>query len=67
MKNSFEKATLPNYYRVEVIQCSDAEVAYSYQMKCNEENTIIPCAGRVLPIIVIRLKVKFTRMFTKRF
>lgn len=67
MKSSFEKAELSNYYRVEVVQCVDAEVAYSYQISATKENTIIPCAGRVLPINCYQIEIKFTRMFVKVF
>ena len=59
VKKGFEKAALPNYYRVEVIQCSDEEVAYSYQMSSERENTIIPCAGRFLPNNCYSIEVKF--------
>mgnify|MGYP002266851194 CR=1 FL=1 len=41
IKSSFQKAELPNYYRVEVKQCSDNEVAYSYQMSAEKEDTIM--------------------------
>lgn len=47
--NSFEKIQLPRQYRVEVLQCANKEVAYSYEMSFYEENTIIPCMGRNLP------------------
>jgi len=58
--NSFKKARLPNYYRVEVVQCSDGAVAYSYQISASEENTIIPCAGRYLTNGCYTIEVKFT-------
>ncbi len=48
VKKNIEKATLPTNYIVEVIRCSDKEVVYSYEMKLDEENSIIPCFGRVL-------------------
>lgn len=47
VKKNIEKATLPTNYIVEVIRCSDKEVVYSYEMKLDEENSIIPCFGRV--------------------
>jgi hypothetical protein len=56
---SFKRARLSEYYRVEVLQCSDAEVAYSYQMSEEEEYTIIPCAGRYLPKACYIIKLKF--------
>jgi hypothetical protein len=71
VKNSFDKAPLPSHYRVEVIQCSDTEVAYSYEMKNEQGKDIIPCAGRLLPDNCYHIKVKFTRMssvvFEKQF
>ncbi len=70
IKSSFQKAELPNYYRVEVIQCSDNEVAYSYQMSAEKEDTIIPCAGRLLPNGCYSIEVRFTNkisvFFTKQ-
>lgn len=48
VKDNFEKAELPVHYRTSVLQKSDGEVAYSYEMSANEENTIIPCSGRRL-------------------
>jgi len=60
MENSFLKAGLPNYYRVEVVQCSSGEIAYSYQMSAAQENTIIPCAGRILESACYRIEIKFT-------
>ncbi len=61
VQNSFYKAKLPNYYRVEVIQCTDQEVAYSYEVKNMEENNIIPCKGRYLPEHCYTIEVRFTK------
>jgi len=58
--NNFQKAALSNYYRVEVVQCANDEIAYSYQMSATEENTIIPCAGRFLPDSCYAIEIKFT-------
>ncbi len=60
IKRSFKKANLPNNYRVEVINCTDKEVAYSYELQLTEEKSIIPCAGRFLPINCYTIEVKFT-------
>ncbi|WP_055437239.1 winged helix-turn-helix domain-containing protein [Lacinutrix algicola] len=49
IENSFNKTALAKSYRVEVLQCTDNEVAYSYEIHETQELTIIPCAGRVLP------------------
>lgn len=59
VRKNFQKGTLPEYYRVEVIQCENEEVAYSYQMSAEEESTIIPCLGRFLPKGCYTVEVKF--------
>ena len=61
MKNSFHKSSLPTYYSVEVIQCIDQEVAYSYEIKNETENDIIPCKGRFLPENCYIIEVRFTK------
>lgn len=59
MQESFKTAQLPEHYRVEVLQCSDREVAYSYQMSADKESTIIPCTSRYLPNACYIIEVKF--------
>ncbi|WP_296385391.1 winged helix-turn-helix domain-containing protein [Winogradskyella sp.] len=59
VQESFNVSQLPEHYRVEVQQCSDREVAYSYQMSVDEESTIIPCAGRYLPEACYIIQLKF--------
>lgn len=59
IKKSFLKAELPDKYRVEVIQCFDGEVAYSYQIKKDAEKDIIPCSGRSLPTNCYTIQVRF--------
>ena len=61
IKNSFQKSELPEYYLVEVIQCSDYEVAYSYEVKQQVEKGIIPCAGRILKKGCYFITVRFTK------
>jgi len=61
VKNSFHKSSLPTYYRVEVIQCTDQEVAYSYEIKNETEKDIIPCKGRLLPENCYTIEVRFTK------
>ena len=61
IKNSFQKADLPKYYLTEVKRCEDGEVAYSYEIKENIENDIIPCGGRQLPKACYIITVKFTK------
>ena len=47
--SSLNVVNISKHYRVEVLQCADGEVAYSYEINVEEERTIIPCAGRFLP------------------
>ncbi|WP_394748992.1 winged helix-turn-helix domain-containing protein [Spongiimicrobium salis] len=61
VRQSFQKANLPEYYRIEVLQCVDNEVAYSYEMNASIEHTIIPCANRLLPMYCYRIHVVFTQ------
>lgn len=61
IKASFQKSELSKYYRVEVIQCEDQEVAYSYEVKNESENDIIPCKSRELPDECYIIEVKFTK------
>lgn len=56
---SFLKSQLPQHYRVEVIQRSDKEIAYSYEMDAAEQHTIIPCGGRLLPKNEYTIEVDF--------
>ncbi|WP_052158235.1 winged helix-turn-helix domain-containing protein [Lacinutrix jangbogonensis] len=60
--SSFNVAFLPKNYRVEVLQCSDNEVAYSYEIHTEKERTLIPCAGRVLPNGCYTIKVSFLNL-----
>ncbi len=60
VEKSFQAAALPDFYLVEIIQNSDQQVAYSYEMKGDRESSIIPCFGRVLPEGGYTLQVKFT-------
>lgn len=64
VENSFQKAALPGQYLVEVIQCNDREVGYSYQMTESDETTIIPCRGRLLPENCYTIEVRFTEIKT---
>ncbi|HBK71001.1 MAG TPA: winged helix family transcriptional regulator [Flavobacteriaceae bacterium] len=64
VKNSFEKSSLSMHYLVEVIQCSDKEIAYSYKIKLKKEKNIIPCRGRFLPENCYKIKVTFIEVQT---
>ncbi|MCF6280140.1 MAG: winged helix-turn-helix domain-containing protein [Flavobacteriaceae bacterium] len=59
IKSSFKKANLSNKYRVEVINCTDKEVVYSYEIQSTEKKSIIPCKGRFLPKNCYTIEVKF--------
>nr|WP_299171222.1 helix-turn-helix domain-containing protein [uncultured Allomuricauda sp.] len=50
---------LPNEYLVEVIDCTNQEVSYSYSVSDNEEKNIIPCQGRNLPLKCYSINVSF--------
>ena len=56
---SFQKANLPNQYQIEVKQCEDLEVAYSFFQFPNQEKSIIPCSGRFLPQKCYTIEVRF--------
>ncbi|WP_299362107.1 winged helix-turn-helix domain-containing protein [Winogradskyella sp.] len=59
LEESLTTSKLPEHYIVEVIQCEDHEVAYSYQMSAILESTIIPCSGRYLPQACYVIEVDF--------
>lgn len=61
IKKYFKKSDLPKYYRVEVFQCSNREVAYSYEMKKAKKNSIIPCGSRTLPLNCYYLEITFIK------
>jgi len=56
---NFKTAELPSNYIIEVVQCSDDQIAYSYQMKRKKDSEIVPCGSRVLPKSCYLLLVKF--------
>lgn len=60
LHESIKSIQLPQEYSVEVIQCNNKEVAYSYQIRADKESTIIPCAGRHLPNSCYLIEVKFS-------
>lgn len=59
VKSNFRKVSFPNNYRVQVLQCTNGEVAYSYEMSENLEKTIIPCSDRILPKQCYHIQVRF--------
>ncbi len=60
IQEAFLRSELPENYIVEVIQCINEEVAYSYKMTSSEQTTIIPCTGRILPENCYTIEVRFT-------
>lgn len=59
IKQNFEKAKLSQQYRIEVVQCSDSEIAYSYEIRVEDEQTLIPCVNRILPLNCYIIEVNF--------
>lgn len=68
---SFKQANLPVDYQIEVKQCEDLEVAYSFLKYANQEKSIIPCRGRIIPqkcyIIEVRFLEKIANSHNKYF
>lgn len=68
---SFKKANLPVDYQIEVKQCEDLEVAYSFLKYANQGKSIIPCRGRIIPqkcyIIEVRFLEKIANSHNKYF
>lgn len=59
IENNFKKASLSLHYLVEVKDCDNQEVVYSYEMKNTQENSIIPCFGRALHKNCYTLEIHF--------
>jgi hypothetical protein len=64
VERTFKKAGLSKNYLVEVKQCTDQEVAYSYNIKDSEAHSIIPCKGRILPKSCYAIEVRFLQKTT---
>lgn len=58
-KQSAKLSDLPGHYLVEVLQCEDTQVAYSYEMKATVEKGIVPCRERELPLGCYHIHVQF--------
>jgi hypothetical protein len=61
---NFTALNFPNDYLVEVINCSNQEVSYSYSVSNNEEKNIVPCLGRNLPLTCYAINVSFNQSTT---
>jgi DNA-binding winged helix-turn-helix (wHTH) protein len=59
VQQSFQKANLPSHYQLEVKQCKDLEVAYSFLQNANVEKSIVPCSGRNIPQKCYTIEVRF--------
>ncbi len=57
----FNRSNFPEDYRVEVLQCIDNEVAYSYVFTAQEETTLVPCNGRLLPKACYAIQIAFIK------
>ncbi len=64
VNRSFKKSSFPTNYILEVKNCDNEEVVYSYEMKKKEEKAIIPCKGRVLPTNCYFIEVQFLKIST---
>ncbi|WP_420603417.1 winged helix-turn-helix domain-containing protein [Flagellimonas sp.] len=58
---NFQALNLPNEYLVEVIECQNEEVSYSYYAFNDEEKNIVPCRGRNLPLHCYTINVLFNK------
>ncbi|NRB82256.1 MAG: winged helix-turn-helix transcriptional regulator [Winogradskyella sp.] len=59
ISDSFKSASLPENYIIEVIQCRNNEVAYSFQKSTTIDKTVIPCGGRYLPVGFYVIEVNY--------
>ncbi|CAM1370526.1 Transcriptional regulator [Tenacibaculum sediminilitoris] len=64
VNRSFKKSNFPTNYILEVKNCDDEEVVYSYEMRKREEKAIIPCKGRTLPQGCYFIEVQFLKKST---
>jgi len=64
IEQSFQKASLPTHYQIEVKQCEDLEVAYSFLKYANKEKSIVPCSGRFLPQRCYTIELRFLEKIT---
>lgn len=59
INESFIASNLPRDYIIEIIQCKEREVAYSFQKSETIDKTIIPCGGRFLPVGCYEIEVNY--------
>ncbi len=53
------KDPLAGDYIVNVLNCSNASVAFGYAISGNEKNTIVACSGRIQPTACYLINIKF--------
>lgn len=58
-KRNLLKTNFKQNYIVEVLQCVDNEVAYSFEINENKSETLVPCSGRTLPKSCYIINVAF--------
>lgn len=59
VSHTTKSSLLPDEYTVDVVQCSDNEVAYSFVNSSIDSNTIVPCLGRTLPKKCYYININF--------
>lgn len=59
VSKSLKSANLPKHYIVEVLNCMNNEVAYSFQIMGAKEQDIVPCLGRDLPPNCYTIQITF--------
>jgi len=61
VSEQINKANLPTDYTVEVLQCNDGEVSYSYLITGDVKRDILPCGGRKLPETCYTIHFKYLK------
>ncbi|WP_165453871.1 winged helix-turn-helix domain-containing protein [Hyunsoonleella flava] len=65
VKTSFKKANISEHYITEVLECHRNEVAYSYEIKFDMEQSLVPCSGRELQKACYTIQIQFTEPVIK--
>lgn len=60
LEKSFARVGIEKNYLVEVKQCENLEITYSYQTNFGEEDVLIPCGGRDVPQSCYEIFVEFS-------
>jgi len=58
-KTSFKKAHISEHYITEVLECNKNEVAYSYAIRLDAQESLVPCSGRELVSGCYTIQVHF--------